>query len=523
MMTRTLAVRVVLALMLLWGAGAVEATSKVGLVEFENSGASAAQADFLYGLAQLHNFEYAAAAEAFRSAQRADPGFAMAYWGEAMTYNHPVWFQQDQGAARAALAHLAATPDARQAKAGTAREKEYLRAVEILYGEGSKHERDRRYAQAMEALHAKYPDDIDATCFYALALLGTSDAGRHVPTYMRAAALMQDVFEHHPLHPGAAHYLIHSVDDAVHAPLGLRAANAYSKIAPEAAHARHMTSHIYLALGMWEETVRANQIAMQVGYQQMLAKDPKARAPACGHYVIWLSYARVQQGRMEDARGIIENCASRLRETAPKTVEQQQNYDGGLLGLAQMRARYLIDGAAAQDPAPALAPAVARHSGAAMVWAVTDAWMALRKVPDQADAAVARAREAIGAYLGVKPSDMEVAADHARYRLPGIEMAMLDGQLALRKGERDAALALFRKAAQQEQALEMDFGPPVLVQPANEQLGTVLLALKQPAEARKAFEAANEIAPGRIAVRQGLAAADAMPAAAPATSVAGTR
>ncbi len=534
MMTRILALRIVLACMLLWSAGAAQASHRgsgesnpapgnVGQVSFENSGARAAQADFLYGLAQLHNFEYASAAEAFRRAQKADPGFAMAYWGEAMTYNHPVWFQQDQAAARAVLARLAPTPEARLAKAGSAREKDYLRSVEILYGEGSKHDRDRRYAQAMEALHAKYPADVDATCLYALALLGTSDAGRHVPTYMRSAALMQEVFEHHPRHPGAAHYLIHSVDDAVHAPLGLRAARAYGQIAPEADHAQHMTSHIYLALGMWEDTVRANEIALQVRHRQLLAKDPKARAPACGHYIIWLSYAKVQQGRMDDARTIIGNCAERLREAAPKTPEQQQFYDASLLGLAQMRARYLVDGKAAQDPVASLAPLAAKSPDAALVWAVTDAWMALRSAPAQADGAVAHARETAAAYLAAKARDTDVAPEHARYRIPAIEMAMLDGQLALRKGDRDAALALFRKAALQEQALEMDFGPPVLVQPASEHLGAVLLQLKQPAEARKAFEAANVLAPGRSAVREGLAVADAMPASAPATSVAGTR
>lgn len=524
MMTRNLAVRVVLALMLACGAGLTEAApGKVGVVSFENSGTRAAQADFLYGLAQLHNFEYASAADAFRRAQKADPGFAMAYWGEAMTYNHPVWFQQDQAAARAALAHLAAAPEERQAKARTAREKDYLHAVEILYGEGSKHERDRRYAQAMEALHARYPADVDATCFYALALLGTSDAGRNIPTYMRSAALMQEVFEHHPQHPGAAHYLIHSVDDAVHAPLGLRAAQAYGKIAPEADHAQHMTAHIYLALGMWDETVRANEIALQVRHKQMLAKDANASAPACGHYIIWLSYAKVQLGRMDDARGIIENCAARLRGA---TAAVQQNYDSNLLGLAEMRSRYIIDGKDAQDPIPDLAPVMAKHNEAAMVWAVTDAWMALRSPQLQAnaaDAAVARARTAINAARSSKPGDMEVAPEHARYRIPAIEMAMLDGQLALRKGDRDAALALLRQAAQQEQALEMDFGPPVLVQPANELLGAALLELKQPAAARKAFDAANVLAPGRSAVRQGLAAVDAMPAAAPSTTVAGTR
>lgn len=534
MLTRNLAGRVVLALTLWWSAGWAQASHRgagesnpapgnVGLVAFENSGAKAAQADFLYGLAQLHNFEYSSAADAFRGAQKADPGFAMAYWGEAMTYNHPVWFQQDQAAARAALARLAATPQARLAKAGSAREKDYLRAVDILYGEGSKHERDRRYAQAMEALHAKYPGDVDATCLYALALLGTSDAGRHVPTYMRSAALMQQVFEHNPRHPGAAHYLIHSVDDAVHAPLGLRAARAYGQIAPEADHAQHMTSHIYLALGMWEDTVHANEIALQVRHRQLLAKDPQARAPACGHYIIWLSYAKVQQGRMDDARAILQDCAKRLQETVPKNAEQQQGYEASLHGLAQMRSRYMVDGKAAQDPVAGVATLAAKYPDADLVWAVTDAWTALRSAAPGAEAAVARARESAAAYLAAKARETDVAPEHARYRIPGIEMALLDGQLALRKGERDAALALLRQAAQQEQALEMDFGPPVLVQPASEWLGAVLLQLKRPADARKAFEAADVLAPGRSAVREGMAVADAMPATAPATSVAGTR
>jgi hypothetical protein len=149
-------------------------------------------------------------------------------------------------------------------KAKTPREKAYLAAGEALFGEGEKNDRDRRYALAMEQLHAKYPDDVDATCFYALALLGTSNAGRDVPTYMRAAALMEEVFERNPQHPGAAHYLIHSVDDSVHAPLGLRAAYAYAKIAPDSPHAQHMTSHIFLALGMWDETVAANERTIQL-------------------------------------------------------------------------------------------------------------------------------------------------------------------------------------------------------------------------------------------------------------------
>src|SRR5258708_22615381 len=140
----------------------------VGEVAFANSGAPAAQKAFLHGLALLHDFEYPPAAESFRSAQAIDPGFAMAYWGEAMTYTHPVWFQQDLPAARAVLQRLGATPAERRAKAKTDRERDYLGTVETLYGERTQEERDVKLADALARLHAHYPDDVNATALYAV-------------------------------------------------------------------------------------------------------------------------------------------------------------------------------------------------------------------------------------------------------------------------------------------------------------------------------------------------------------------
>src|SRR5687768_14887402 len=274
--------------------------NEFGKVDFPASGARAAQTHFLRGLALLHDFEYPAAAAAFKEAQRIDPGFALAYWGEAMTYNHPVWFQQDSVAARAALARLGATPEARAARAPTAREKDYLAAVEVLYGPGDKKTRDLAYRDAMQRLMQKYPDDEDAALFYALALLGSAHSGRDLGIYMRAAAVSEEVFRKYPEHPGAAHYLIHSYDDPQHAPLGLPAARIYSRIAPGAGHAQHMTSHIFIALGMWDDVVRANQNAMKVVNAE---RHHAGHGPAgCGHYNIWLQYAYLIQGLVEDAR-----------------------------------------------------------------------------------------------------------------------------------------------------------------------------------------------------------------------------
>ncbi|HSN88940.1 MAG TPA: hypothetical protein VL025_19405, partial [Thermoanaerobaculia bacterium] len=140
----------------------VHAASELGSVDFPTSGSPAAQAHFLSGVAALHSFFYDEAADLFREAQKADPGFALAYWGEAMTYNHPIWSEQDRDAALAALARLAPTPAERAAKAPTEREKAWLAAVETLYGEGDKGARDTAYAAAMQKLHEQFPDDVEA-------------------------------------------------------------------------------------------------------------------------------------------------------------------------------------------------------------------------------------------------------------------------------------------------------------------------------------------------------------------------
>ncbi|HEX6808767.1 MAG TPA: hypothetical protein VF118_12320, partial [Gemmatimonadaceae bacterium] len=154
------------------GGSARPASGQFGIVSFANSGAPTAQPAFLRGLALLHDFQYPEAAAAFRAAQKVDPGFAMAYWGEAMTYNHGVWREQDSVAARAVLARLGATAAERLAKAPTAREKDYLRTLDALYfSAGTKPARDSAYARAAEQLAKKYPDDVDAQLFYALSLL----------------------------------------------------------------------------------------------------------------------------------------------------------------------------------------------------------------------------------------------------------------------------------------------------------------------------------------------------------------
>jgi tetratricopeptide (TPR) repeat protein len=475
----------------------------VGVVSFENSGAPAAQADFLTGLAQLHNFQYAQAASAFRRAQAADPDFALAYWGEAMTWNHGIWHEQDLASGRATLAKLAPTAEERAAKAGTARERAYLEAVEILYGEGDKHDRDRRYALSMERVHQSYPEDIDATCFYALALLGTSHEGRDVPTYMKAAALMQEVFERHPQHPGAAHYLIHAVDDSVHAPLGLRAAYAYSKIAPDSSHAQHMTAHIFLALGMWDEVVAANEGAIRVSYEAARARDAAAKPAGCGHAITWLEYGYLQQGRFEDAARLVENCGEEMRSRARKADPSMRgagalDYDNTSAGsFSTMRTRYLVDTGDWSGPIAAAKVNIEGVVAAEFTRDFADAYGAVRfGAIDDAVAAVERAKDSGGRLAGAATA-AGMSAESAMGRVPAIEQQQLAGLLLLRQGKADDGLALLREAAASERAIPMEYGPPSLDKPANELLGEVLLELGRPQEACEAFQDAQVLAPGR--------------------------
>jgi tetratricopeptide (TPR) repeat protein len=166
---------------------ALAQNADLGEIDFPTSGSPEAQKYFIKGVLLLHSFEYEDAAEEFREAQKRDPDFAMAYWGEAMTHNHPLWMQVNLEKARAALNRLAPDAEARLAKAPTAREKAYLRSVEILYGEGDKLARDRAYAEAMRRLGEQYPDDLEALAFHALSLLGTCHQGRDFAIYMRAA------------------------------------------------------------------------------------------------------------------------------------------------------------------------------------------------------------------------------------------------------------------------------------------------------------------------------------------------
>ena len=293
----------------------------------------AARDNFNKGLLLLHNFEYVDAAEEFIAAQRKDPDFAMAYWGEAMTYDHPIWRDLDIERARAALRKLGDSKEQRISRGKTALEKDFITAVEILFGEGSKPDREKAYSKQLAAMYEKYPGNVDVATFYALSLLALKAGWSEWEQYnIKAADIAGKVLEKNSDHPGALHYLVHANDHPLHADKGLAAANKYAKVASYAGHALHMPSHIYLALGMWDEVVSSNEISWKAGVDRKNTK--KLNNDQLNYHAhLWLTYGYLQQGRFEHARKLIDAQSAFTNELSSPRARYH---------LMEMRGHYLF-------------------------------------------------------------------------------------------------------------------------------------------------------------------------------------
>lgn len=286
-----------------------EKVSSLGTIEFPATSSPDAIEHFEQGVLLLHSFMYSEAAESFKKAQEIDKDFAMAYWGEAMTNNHPLWSSQNTERGQEILGRLAATEGERLIKAQTAFEKDMLVAVEILFGDGEKFERDDLYSQYMSELYEKYPDNHEVAAFYALSLLGSVEEGRDYEIYGMGAKIVEGILRENPNHPGALHYLIHSYDDPDHAPLAINAANNYSKVAPDAGHALHMPSHIYIAMGMWDEVISSNIRS----FEARLKKNKQTGSSGWNlHAYHWLLYGYLQKNELTKAGEIMEQMATQI-------------------------------------------------------------------------------------------------------------------------------------------------------------------------------------------------------------------
>jgi hypothetical protein len=486
---------------------------KLGAVEFPTTCSVVAQSDFIRGLAALHSFWYPVALEQFRAATRTDPNCMMGYWGEAMAHNHPIWGDpQETEAARKIIEKIRITQDL------TPRERAYLNAVKILYGEGAKAARDKAYAAAMEKIYLEYPNYAEAALFYALALMGSArpdDAGG-LQTRLRAGEIASEVFKKKPNHPGAAHYVIHTYDDPKHAHLALTAARRYAEIAPAAPHALHMSSHIFLQLGMWPETAASNKESWEAS-DRWVKQNNLPISERDYHSLHWLQYAYLQQGRNEDARKLLGLIRQSLADF-PK--DDMRNLMYGTYLEATMAAAYLIatqqwDAAeeilgpvqtktlkeptrSDSNPYEAFAvlaqtPAIfARGLAAAMKGSpqAHESFAALQAISQQQTKApipfVAELREA----AGIQALEISAAA-HAM------------------SGKLDAAIKIMERAALRVDAMPPSPGPPTLIKPVHELFGEILLRAGKPERTSEQFATTLRRHPNRARSLLGAARAAA--------------
>lgn len=468
----------------------------VGNLSFPTSGAAEAQQHFLRGVGILHSFGWKQAIAEFQAAQKIDPDFALAYWGETLCYNHPLAPEQDANSPREVLARLGPTPQARLAKAPTAREKGFLSAVETLWAPGDDW-RARRvaYMEAMERLHRDYPADDEVTTFYTVSLLSGSRALRD-ETFrleMKAAALAMDVFQRNPKHPGAAHYIIHSCDDPIHAPLALKAAYAYAEIAPAVSHAVHMPTHIFIQHGMWDKVAEQNMRAHQVATDLWKPGDSMSDM---AHSLDWGQYGYLQEGDYAKGRWGI----ARFEE-----MVQMAPQDRATSGLALARGRYIVE-TEEWKVAPMPEGASEEEIFANGMSAVKTGDLATAEEMEKRLSKLAGAKtEGGGAHAGHGGAPA-MSQENKTAQVMDKELAAL---LALARANKDEAVALLREAVAIEETMRPPNGAANPIKPSHELLGEVLLEVGNPAEAVKAFDRSLLRMPNRARSLLGSARANA--------------
>lgn len=492
-MSVTKALRLITALFLIQTSIVTAEAQELGKIVFPNSGSEAAQEEFLTGVKALHSFQFDDARFAFERAQKADPDFALAYWGQAMSDNHPLWAQQDIEAASAALNRLAPTAEARLAHAETEKEKAFMTAVEVLYfSPGDKLQRDFAYSEHMARMYERWPEDDEVSIFYALSLLGTVRPGDD--GYRRqalAASISQKIFARNELHPGAAHFIIHSFDDPDHAILALPAAEVYAEIAPAAAHALHMPSHIFLQLGMWTDVVNSNIDAYAAAVNAN-KKFGLAEGREDFHTLSWLAYANLMLGHFDQANKNLDNAKAAL-DRNPESA-------GVLNGYLNMRGRHVLEtGQWVDIELPAAGSPQGGHANWISVIGMSAAHLGNN---DRANAAIAR--------LAMLREKMAAAGrDYDSKKVLILEKQVM-AVLSLANGDADQAIAAAREAADIETAeMKAPSGPPDPMKPAVELYADVLLAADRPVEAISAYERSLQWIPKRTPSIKGLEKASA--------------
>jgi tetratricopeptide (TPR) repeat protein len=453
---------------------------KLGNVNFSISCIAEAQPKFNRAVAMLHSFWFPQALNAFSEVAKAYPDCAMAYWGIAMSARtNPLLGSQPAPAMQRGADEI---NKAMAAGAKTEREREYIAALAVYYTDLAKGDYPARvlaYEKAMEHLAARYPDDIEAQAFYALALneaITVAPADKTYTRHLKAAATTEKILSKNPDHPGAIHYLIHSYDFPALATRGVPAAKHYASVAPSAPHALHMPSHIYSMLGMWEESIKSNLEALEVfkGYV---------------HAIDFMVYGHLQMGQNREAQRLMEASAALLK-AGPTIVRTPTGaVFPSYTAYAAIPARVAIERSAwAEAAALELTPTA---PAADAITHFTRA-MGFAKLRD-----ITNARNEINALQKLR-QELLASKDTYWAEQVDVQIKAAMGWVAYAAGNPDEALGQMRSAADIEDASEKHVAMENRLWPMRELLGELLLELKQPGPALKEFEKSLQEYPNRM-------------------------
>lgn len=465
----------------------------LGRVNFPISCTPEARKQFNHAVAWLHSFEYEEAEKAFTGVTATDPRCGMGYWGLAMSNYHPLWAPPN-------AAELKKGWDAiKKAKAvgtRTVREKDYIAALEVFYRDSDKLDHRMRviaYSDAMERLSRRYPSDLEANVFYALTLIakGAMMSDKSYTNEKKAARILNRVLERESRHPGVAHYLIHAYDYSTLAYLALPAARSYARIAPASAHAQHMPSHIFTRLGLWQEAIRSNINA------EASAKAFAVRNRLSGawdeqfHAMDYLAYAYLQVGQDKRARTVLDEL-SRIQRAEPETFKVAYAFTA-------IPARYALERRQWGEAARLTLPqgALGTFPWQSFRWAEAHIHFA-RAVGAARTGDTASARQEIEDLTAIQQTLVVVKGGYDWAKQVEIERLVASAWLAQAEGKQEEALRLMRSAADLDDATEKHPVTPGALLPAREQLGELLLELKQPMAALQEFETSLRTTPNRF-------------------------
>jgi tetratricopeptide (TPR) repeat protein len=468
-----------------------EPTEKLGRVNFTVSCKPEAQRQFNRAVAWLHSFEYEEAEKVFTQVIVTDPRCGMGYWGIAMSNYHPIW-------APPTAAELQkgsnAIKKAKAAGAQTQRERDYIAAIEVFYQNYDQLDHKARslaYSRAMEQLHQRNPLDREAGVFYALTLIATGMMA-HNKSYAsekKAAQILNRVLASEPLHPGVTHYMIHSYDYPALAHLALPAARSYAKIAPASAHAQHMPSHIFTRLGLWQEAIRSNLDAKASAQAHAVRNHLAGAWDEQFHAMDYLAYAYLQGAQDKQARGVLDEL-NKIPRADPETFKVAY-------AVAAIPARYALERRRWEEAAKLTLPTLGAFPWQRFRWAEAHIHFA-RAIGAARSGDATSARKEVEKLSSIREALVVAKGDYDWVKQVEIERQVAAAWLAHAEGHDDDALRLMRGAAELDDATEKHPVTPGAILPAREQLGELLLELKQPLAALQEFETSLRSAPNRF-------------------------